>query len=306
MYNEMLPGLALASVNLVDAARKKVVVDLLETRVVSECWGVWKNKLRPFVGSSPTPTKILELGTILSETFRESGQAGRDPSSLSGGGAAWEGLVCYYLNLCLIGTNAIVFKKRSSVPRPVQEALTITYGTVPANTESDLVCVTFPADLPALATPLVGRASLAKRLDEVADAHFAELRVTVVQCKTNWNDNAQIPMMWDMLYNASGFKNGMIMRGRTYHFDPSQFSYAFVTVPTNKLELYNPNSLAVRRVAQLSGGNYWGRPQTPGIALDLGQIFNKAGIGPNHGKDIRTSLKEALPRLRDEYAYFDL
>ena len=27
-----------------------------------------------------------------------------------------------------------------------------------------------------------------------------------LQCKTNWNDNAQIPMLWDLIYNAQGFK----------------------------------------------------------------------------------------------------
>ena len=30
---------------------------------------------------------------------------------------------------------------------------------------------------------------------------FDSFEIGVIQCKTNWNDNAQIPMLWDMIYS---------------------------------------------------------------------------------------------------------
>lgn len=294
--------------NIVDEARRIIVSDALATNVVASCWPSWEPLLRLAVGAKPTPQSILELGSQLSEIFKSTSQAGRGQDSLSGGGAAWEGLICFYLNLCLIGSNAVVFKKRSTVPLAVQEALTIMYRNVPANTESDLVCVTFPEESPLLSLPLLKKETVWDRLSQVAHNQFTDLRISVVQCKTNWNDNAQIPMLWDMLYDAATFRSGRIQLGiKNRHLkDALSFKYAFVTVPTNKLELYKPNSLAVRRVGELTGGNYWGRPTESGIAKSVLEIFTTAKMGPNGGQDIVQTLRSAIPDLRSTYSYFSL
>lgn len=298
---------AMTSFHVVDAARRKVISDVLATPVIAKtCWPIWQPALAKLTGPTPTAIQIFDLAEHLSPIFRLTGTAGREQGSLSGGGNAWEGLVCWYLNLCLIGTNSVVFKKRSSVPPPVSKALTITYGNVAANTESDLVCITFPEDIPELIEPLHGRETVESRLEDVADKYFDDLRVGVIQCKTNWNDNAQIPMMWDMLYNSKEFHNPSIVVGKTYHIDHSRFAYAFATVPTNDLSNFKTTSLSVKRVEQLSGGNYWGWPGKKGIAQSLSGFFAKARMGPSLGHGVRSSLTNALPRLRTDYAYFGL
>ncbi|GAB3408004.1 hypothetical protein NX774_21380 [Massilia agilis] len=294
--------------NIVDLARKTVVTDILKTPVVTQCWPVWRPLILDSLGLAPTAGHFLELGSQLSEIFRSTAQAGRGQDSLSAGGAAWESLVCYYLNLCLIGSNAVVFKKRTAVPPSIQDALTISYRNVSANTESDMVAVTFPDNDVALLEPLAKGESIKERLDVIAQRSFPDLAVAIVQCKTNWNDNAQIPMMWDMLYNAKIFYDPRINQGRNnrHLINFKSFNYAFVTVPTNKLESFKPNSLSVKRVSELSGGNYWGRPDQPGIARSIRQIFDVAKIGPSSGRGVLPSLARFLPLLPSRYSYFQL
>jgi hypothetical protein len=144
-------------------------------------------------------------------------------------------------------------------------------------------------------------------LDLIADRRFEDLFVTVIQCKTNWNENAQIPMLWDMVYNTDSFLDPRIVVGvnNRDHKKLGSFKYAFVTVPTNNTE-YKPSLLPVKRVHELSGGNYWGRPTKSGVARSLQEIFSVARIGPGGGKDIRHTLAAALPSLSSEYSYFGI
>ena len=105
------------------------------------------------------------------------------------------------MNLCLIGTDAVVYKRRSQVPRVLRDAITVQYGNVPTNAESDMVAVTFPSDS-RLTTPLKAGETPLERLEEVAADRFSDIRVSIIQCKTNWNDNAQIPLLGDMIYRG--------------------------------------------------------------------------------------------------------
>ena len=52
----------------------------------------------------------------------------------------------------------------------------------------------------------------------------------------------------------------------------SSFSYAFSTVPTVKKEKFKKETLAVLRVKNLSGGNYWGHPTDNGIAKCINEL----------------------------------
>ena len=296
----------LVEASLIDVARKNIVVDLLRTPVVKKCWPTWKPLILSIIGTDPTADQVLELGAHLSGIFRSTSEAGRGQESVSGGGAAWEALVCFYLNLCLIGSPSVAFKKRSSVPEPVQDALTMSYRNVPANTESDMVAITFPENIRLLREPLHAGESLRSRLDKAADQYFDQLSVSVVQCKTNWNDNAQIPMLWDMIYQARNFSGGRITQGRNNRHIQNlrSFTYSFATVPTNDVNLFKDTSLSVRRVGELSGGNYWGRPDKLGVARSIRQIFGGARIGPDDGAGIRVSLTRALPDLHSNLSYF--
>lgn len=44
------------------------------------------------------------------------------------------------------------------------------------------------------------------------------LEAHIIQCKTNWNDNAQIPMLWNMVYATKDFKENKIYRSKNYYY----------------------------------------------------------------------------------------
>lgn len=150
------------------------------------------------------------------------------------------------------------------------------YGNTPSSSESDLLAITFP-DTPEFSSDFSGNVSqLKKYLDLKITEQFSETKLTVIQCKTNWNDNAQIPMLWDLIYSSTGFntaasvgRNGFVCSAL------KKFSYAFVTVPTVKPEKIKANSVCVTRVRALSGGNYWGLPDRDSIAMNVFGMLNK-------------------------------
>jgi hypothetical protein len=218
--------------------------------------------------------------------YASTGSGGRGQSSLSGGGAAWESLVAWYTNLCLEGAPALVFKKHSHIPAPIRDALSVSYKGVDSNKEADLVAVTFPESAESLESNVTDMHALTVKL-------FRQISVAVIQCKTNWNDNSQIPMLWNLLYETLMVaKVDGVTLGRNGHFlnRLKSFAYAFVTVPTNNPELIRPESLSARRVQNLSGGNYWGRDTRKGVAKSIFEIFGRASIGPDGGTGLRDHI----------------
>src|SRR5690606_33300354 len=96
------------------------------------------------------------------------------------GGHAWEGLVCWYLNLCLVGTRAVVIKNPIQWPTPVRDALTVTYGNVRTNKESDLLGIVFPDDqvLNGFNENYTGKSK--ERLDEHIGMLLKQVEVCVI------------------------------------------------------------------------------------------------------------------------------
>jgi hypothetical protein len=295
---------------IAESIRGMAISDLLKIPTVQECWPSWQTRYRVLAGTIPTANSLLQnLGSDLGGVFAATNTGGRNQSSQSGGGAAWEAIVCWYLNICLLGTRTVVVKKKTQLPTPVRDALTVTYGTVKTNTESDLVAITFPSDevLDAFSSNYSGAAKLA------VDARIATLlgqtEVCVIQCKTNWNDNAQIPMLWDMIYSATGFSGSRASVGINGYAVKSlrKFSYAFMTVPSNDPTKYKKDSMAVIRLSSLSGGNYWGRASKNGVAGSAADIFNKVFSASTQSlaKPWRNHLDEELQKLDSDYGYFN-
>ncbi len=120
------------------------------------------------------------------------------------------------------------------IPDPISNAITVNYGTFISNTESDLIAITFP-DKPEYSVDkenividdedgeivkIKHRGKVNYNLREVISAlvarDFSEIEIHVIQCKTNWNDNAQIPMLWDMIYSADNFKTNITIGREGY------------------------------------------------------------------------------------------
>lgn len=295
--------------------RRKSVQAIFNTNTVQTAWPIWINKIHQKLGPNYSENDLINLGDHLAEIFTSTASPGRDQGSLSAGGTAWESLVCWYINLCCAGSRTVALKTMSMVPRPIQDAITINYANFACNTESDITVLVFP-NAPDYNLPIsqlnirnangnqiqttIGSGGINPLvLDFLTERDFLQTEIGVIQCKTNWNDNAQIPMLWDMIYSAGGFRGRNITIGRN-NFSIQQipnFTYAFVTVPSNNRANYTTSSVAVKRVTNLSGGNFWGKTTNIGIARSVKEIFNN-----NYASGSRTSLRNDLRLALSDFA----
>jgi len=232
-------------------------------------WPTFSEKLDECCGIEPSAENIFRLGSQLSTIFQSNSKEGRSQESLAGGGAAWECLVTWYLNLVFWGTEVLVSKqKKDFIPKIINDSLCVTISNHATNTESDVIAFNVPHG-----------SNLYLKLSDINDLveeNILDVVLSVIQCKTNWNDNSQIPMLWDLIYNSSSFRLPHVSVGRN-GFNPSsfgKFGYSFVTVPTVK-KPPKPSDVSVRRVTNLTGGNYWGKESESGVCRSLNEFFGK-------------------------------
>lgn len=286
--------------NIIEYARELSIKKLFETNGFSTVWPTWKNKIQTDIFNSAPPTEhlIYSIGDSLRDIFRTTGQAGRSQSDVSGGGANWEALVCWYLNICLIDRRTFVLKhNKDLIPSPIKDAITVNYGNFRSNTESDLIAITFPDKAEytidkeqILINDIHGNSvdinkgknyNFLPILDALVARDFDDIEIHIIQCKTNWNDNAQIPMLWDAVYSANTFRNGISVGTNGYSIhDAKRFTYSFVTVPSNQIKkngrlTYKNTSTAVLRVLNLSGGNYWDYHQKLALQVQSKSFLNE-------------------------------
>lgn len=309
--------------NVVEYLRKLSVESCYRLEGFKNSWSIWKKNIIDILPDDFEEKNLFDLGDNLSEIFKSTAK-GRNQSSVSGGGYAWEGLVNWYLNLNLLGSRGVAFRKVSQVPSPIRESFKVKYGNFASNTEADIVIVIFP-DRPEFTKdkkkikvrndngkkmPVFKSGKFIHKsiMDRLAHLYINEFEIGIIQCKTNWKDNAQIPMLWNMIYSVEQFKKGTNIKigNNFYSIDQLKFSYAFVTVPTNKLSELNHNTMAVQRVRNLSGGNYWGHVSKNGVASSIKEIFNnnyKNAFYPNQME----TLKDAIELIKNkEITYFDI
>lgn len=253
-----------------DIFRLKILIKLAETQSFQNGWGVWEPQIRKLASGENKAEKLFQLGGHLSDLFRSNRVEGRGQDSVSGGGSAWECLVTWYLNLIFWGTDVIATRQnRQFVPEKINKALSVTISNQQTNTESDIVVYRTSQET------LTATVDIAQ-INAYVSANLHDTDVAVVQCKTNWNDNAQIPMLWDLIYNSSSFRIPHVSVG-IEGVNPTsfrRFAYAFVTVPTSRGP-FNPTSLCVLRVKNMTGGNYWGKPSSQGISSCLNEFFHR-------------------------------
>ena len=297
--------------SLIDELRKRSIKHIMGINTVKGLWPKWKKKIKSHVDDKFDADTVLSLGDHLSEIFQSTGTRGRSQKSVSGAGAAWESLVCWYCNLCLLGSRTVVIKyKKNLIPDSMQKAITVSHGATETTSEADLIAITFP-DIAAYKDELfnvyTSDKKMLERLDKLTQESFQDHELCIIQCKTNWNDSAQIPMLWNMIYGVKNFNNTNIRIGAG-GFEIShlkKFSYAFVTVPSNDHHKYKANNINVQRVNILTGGNYWGHPTKSSVARSIKEIFNvNFSSGCNRG--LRKDLNNALKVIDKKYSYFDL
>jgi hypothetical protein len=251
-------------------------------------WSEWKVEIEKWIGDVPTADAIFDLGDHLSSVFRSRTVLGRDNSAVSQGGTAWECLVCWYLNLVLWGTNAMAIRPHSNfLPSTIKNALTVSIQNHQTNTESDLIVISLPHAEKLSAPDL-------EQVDLLLQSNTGQVAISVVQCKTNWNDNSQIPMLWDLIYNSSSFRVPNVTVGQE-GVSPSsfmKFTYAFVTVPTSRGD-FTSTKLPVLRVRGLTGGNFWGHPTSSGVARSIKEFFT-ANFAASFNGTVKNHISTSL------------
>ena len=184
---------------------------------------------------------------------------------MSAGGAGWECLITWYLNLIFLDTNIIAVRQNKAfVPECISNCLTVTISNTQTNTESDILVYSVPDHNKI-------KESKVSDLDNHLSPRIDKVDLVVLQCKTNWEDNAQIPMLWDMIYNSESKLNNVSVGINGLNPQSlGKFKYGFVTVPTGKRgEQVKPGLLKVLRVKNLTGGNFWGKPSLNDVASSI-------------------------------------
>ena len=237
-------------------------------------WPGYREELLQILGDSPNSQDIFNIGAQLKRIFKSETRT-RSPGDLSRGGASWEILVTWYLNLLFWDTNVVAFRpSKKLLPSVVADAMAVKVKGVTTSKETDVIVIEVPKNNSSIDLDT-------KAIDQIIRSNPQGTSVGVVQCKTNWNDNAQIPMLWNIVYAAQNLQVQNVVVGSN-GFSPSsfgKFSYAFMTVPTNTekngKDNFNPSSTAVVRVQGMTGGNYWGNPSTEGVAASISEYFGR-------------------------------
>lgn len=300
--------------NIIEYGRKLSIENLFKMDTFSNSFEFWKNEIKKRLINQRTKD-YLNLGDSLSKIFKLSSPDNRSQSSVSGAGSSWEALVCWYLNLILIGENTIVMKQNKNlIPDSVSDAISVNYGSFVSNTEADLIAITFPKNI-EFETEINlyennGKFDYLKIINNLVEKYFEEISIHIIQCKTNWNDNAQIPMLWNMIYSSSNLINNgqstlSVGRNGFSLSNCKKFTYSFVTVPTVELSKFKMNSVAVQRTANMSGGNYWGYPTKSGIARNIKEMIF-TNFNDNEDFNPLKTLENYIPLLKTKYNYFRL
>ena len=283
--------------NAIDEFRMKVMEKNASVKSFSNAWQVWRPKVDELIGEEPSAEQIFNLGDNLSEIFKFNKVEGRGQSAVSSGGAAWECLVVWYLNLVFHGTNVIAARRNQAhIPPSILNALSVTIANHSTNSESDII---------VFSVPQVGNLRNLKlsQIEELITSNQLESELSVVQCKTNWNDNSQIPMLWDLIYNSTGQNRVANVSVGINGVTPQsfrRFSYAFVTVPTQKeTKIYKASGVDVLRVKNLTGGNFWGKPSSASIASSINEYFGRNFASSFHG-GVKSHISSQI-LLDDEY-----
>lgn len=287
----------------IEDIRRKVIEDQKRTKGTRAAWKIWGPEILQKVDRH-NADDLISLGNDLRNIFMSSGSKGRSQQTLSASGSNWEALVVWYLNLLSAGTDILVIKPTEQFrPASLKHITSVRINNQITNTEADVIAFGVPEH-----KKLTGIGTPADILDGHLSARLAELEMTVIQCKTNWNDNAQVPMLWGLIYDGAAMGNKVVpyLQVGNKGINPgnvSRFSYAFATVPSNDPLEIKPTSLSVLRVNYLSGGNYWGIPEKPGVADNIANLLPRNFTSSFPG-GLSQSLRRRLNEQKDEFQYF--
>jgi hypothetical protein len=233
--------------------------------------------------TSSTARDLVGLGAYLGEAHRAPAVPGRGQADVSRSGAAWHGLVTYYLNLVFAGTDAVAVTA-PFCPSSVKDSMKVSYGGTSVRGDLDVVLLVLPGAStrpePTAADVDVRRRRAKGQYQLLFNGSFNTAYVALLALKTNWNDAVQSVMLWNLLYTlrAAGgtLPPGLSIGSGGFSLDQlAGFSNAFITVPTNNLSNYTATSMSVQRMRAMSGGYYWGYPTRPGVCSNIAEFLDR-------------------------------
>jgi len=298
---------------LTEKLRELALSNIFSVNTFKKYFPLWKKEILKITGNDInkiTEDKIISLGENLRKIFKSTSTKKRGQSDVSGGGAAWECLCTWYLNLLLANTRGIVFKYSKPIfPKAVTDSITIMYNNFENLSETDLLGFVFPNNVNFINKKCVNEKEAISEFDNFVNSDYNKFEVCILQCKTNWNDNAQVPFLYNLLYELGSANNVKIGKNHRNTKAYKKFSYSFLTLPTQKIETIdkmNSSSVAVQRVRNLTGGNYWGLRSKNEVAYSLDECINHNFINAYDDSDIRKKIKENILLLKTDLKYFKL
>ena len=254
----------------IETYKREYLNQTSQVKSFAQSWDIWLPIILKNLSENPSGKDIFDLGDNLGEIFKSRKVKGRSQGTLSGAGYAWECLVTWYLNFIFWDLPVMVIRaNKKYTPKILSKCITVTIANNRMNTESDILIFSVPNPDSIIDKNLKGfNKHLTKSLSEVD--------LTNLQCKTNWKDNSQIPMLWDLIYNSES-KLPYVSVG-VEGVSPNSvnnFKYAFATVPTNGEDEMKPTTAAVLRVKNLTGGNYWGQESESDIASSIKELAGR-------------------------------
>ncbi len=238
-------------------------------------WETWKKEVNIILEEKNN--NILEIGNHFSDIFKQTSNDDhgekRSQSQVARAGASFEALIVWYLSLVFWNTNVVVVRyKKTLIPEIIQKALSVRTGNITSNSEADIVAYTVPTTGLFDISNIDGiNSSIKSNLkNEIND-----LNLNVLQAKTTWGEQAQVPMLWDMIYNSQSTNNNVqVGIGGVSPQSFNKFSYSFMTLPSRSdLSHFKSDSVNTKRVAGLTGGNFWGYPSVEGVCQNINEYF---------------------------------
>ena len=239
-------------------------------------------------------------------------------AAVSRAGKSFEFLITYYLNLGFIASNAVVtVPTKDLIAECFKDCTAVTFrGQSTQTSEIDNYVIIFPdseqaPELHKKIQPLT-KNDLKKHITEYSEKYFCDIQLGALQLKTNWNDTAQAPTLWNIIYELAKNKqlnNTGVQVGNNgwYLHDLKEFTYSFITRPTQDPNSFTATGTPVARVGSLSGGNYWGCSTKPAIAKKISDIYGifQSAFG---GTSQRVLLNNEFKKLNNQtdYDYFQL
>ena len=298
---------------LIEKLRELSISKIFSVNTFHNAFSNWKKDILNVVGediNAVNEEKILYLGQNLREIFMSTSSKKRGQGDVSGGGAAWECLCTWYLNLLMANTRGIVFKFSKPIfPEAIRDSITIKYNNFENTSETDLLGFVFPENKKYTNEICNNENEAIKKFDEFVLNDYNKFEVCILQCKTNWNNNAQIPFLYNLIYELGSARNVSVGKNSRVTSDYKKFSYAFLTVPTQKLsniQNLSHTNVSVQRVRNLTGGNYWGLKSKSGVAYSLDECVNNNFRNAFDKGGIREQIKKNIKLLKSDLSYFKL